>query len=282
MTKKLVTILILLFVASGLLIANELKTIRPPKLLRDGLALDGLEGTLTKSDTGKWSFKFDSTVTDFQISLAPESSLEILRSSALEKIVGYIDQGGKKTCRIWGTVTKYNDRNFIFPIYFLPIGEKLLPKPEVKPEEKPEQPKQTKSKPKAPSINDPNDELQMPEHIIAKLKKRKVIRAEQLIPRPDTKPIEFKQDVILADRTGFLTYDENSQPIFQIDGVGRNVEALTLELLPCQILQIAEQKQDTQLEKQRLKAAGIITKYDGKFFLLLHRARKVYSHGNFN
>ncbi|GAH07812.1 unnamed protein product, partial [marine sediment metagenome] len=66
------------------------------------------------------------------------------------------------------------------------------------------------------------------------------------------------------------------------DAFGRNVRPVSLRLLPCEVLELAEQRQSIVPEPVRFKIAGIITKYKGKNYLLLQKAIRVYSHQNFD
>jgi hypothetical protein len=62
------------------------------------------------------------------------------------------------------------------------------------------------------------------------------------------------------------------------------VQQATFRLLPCQVLEQAELQSATgglRSDQIRLKIAGIITEYKGDKYLLLQRATRVYSHGNF-
>ena len=69
--------------------------------------------------------------------------------------------------------------------------------------------------------------------------------------------------------------------IFVPDALGRNVQKLSLHLLPCEALELTELKIAAEPETLRFKIAGIMTKYKGDKYLLLERAKRTYSHGNF-
>ncbi|MBA7626561.1 hypothetical protein ES703_34013 [subsurface metagenome] len=91
----------------------------------------------------------------------------------------------------------------------------------------------------------------------------------------------MKQDSILADRTGFVVRQGDSRLVFVFDALGRNVQQISLRLLPCQALESAEHRQSAEVDPLRFKIAGILTKYKGNHYLLLERTIRVYSHGNF-
>jgi len=241
---------------------------RRPVILRDGFALTGINGKLIGADNdNRWFFELNSEMTDGKGRLKAGTLVEVLPSAALEKMVE--DAAGHNTSdyKLWGRITKYNDKNYIFPIYFLPLSKT-----------KPPQPKATKTKPQkeAPPINEPNDPLAVPDQIIARLETRRIIRTEQL-----RKGLQLEQDSILADRSGFIKNDSHGKTVFVFDALGRGVQKISFRLLPSQTLQRAQQKQATELEAVRFNAAGIVTKYKGDYYLLLQRARRIYSHGNF-
>ena len=79
---------------------------------------------------------------------------------------------------------------------------------------------------------------------------------------------------------------------FVLDGLGLSVQQTAFRLLPCQVLEQAEQQSATgglRPEQTRLKIVGIITEYKGgdpaswepDKYLLLQRATRAYSYGNF-
>lgn len=69
--------------------------------------------------------------------------------------------------------------------------------------------------------------------------------------------------------------------MFVLDALGRNVRPVSLRLLPCEALELAELAQSVIPEPVRFKIAGIVTKYKGEKYLLLQKATRIYSHGNF-
>jgi hypothetical protein len=91
-----------------------------------------------------------------------------------------------------------------------------------------------------------------------------------------------KQNYVLADRTGFIR--ESGQRLdFVLDALGLDVWPAVsgLRLLPCQPLELAEREQSADPDPIRFKMAGIVTEYKGNRYLLLQRATRVYSYGNF-
>ena len=235
----------------------------PKSLLRDNFVLTGVDGKLTIANSNEgWFFEFDSDVSDDRGRTYAGASLELLPSTALEKMTDDANNRSDAGYRLWARVTKYKGRNFIFPIYFLPLGKTK--------ELSTSQQQETEL-----TINEPNDALAIPKEIIEKLKPRKIVRTVQL-----RKGLELKTDSILANRTGFIR-NSGHEVSFVLDALGRNVRQISFPLLPCEMLERAQRTQSAEAEPARFKVAGILTQYKGKHYLLLERATQVYSHQNF-
>jgi hypothetical protein len=145
-----------------------------------------------------------------------------------------------------------------------------------------------------PAVDDPNDVLSMPKEITEKLRARRERTADTLRQIPDSNEISIEKgeitvtqrhrqssDSIFVDRTGFLGKRDEGGLLFVPEALGRNVQKLSFNLLPCAALELTELKQAAEPERLRFKIAGIMTKYKGKNYLLLEKATRTYSHGNF-
>jgi len=330
MVRTLVISILAFFMTAA---APDAKTVRQT-LLRDGFILWGVDGRLNSSDSNdNWFFEFGSDVSDYRGFIKTGTSLRLLPSATLEKMitdanersaarpikskppgvtaVPNVQTSNGASYRLWGRVTKYKGKNFIFPTYFLPFVETAKPPPQTS--KTPKEPQKHLSKlPETapveeqklePVINDPNDILKIPKEIIEKLKTRKAVQPKKLPepPKPkkrveenseskekhETEPEqkrqpEFKPDLILADRTALLVKQDDSQFVFVLDALGRNVQQVSLRLLPCEALELTERKQSTVPEPLRFKIAGIMTEYKGSSYLLLQKVTRVYSHENFD
>ena len=261
--------------------------LRGARLLREGFTLAGVDGKLREQEN-KWFFEFGSDVSDDGGFVKAGTVIELLPSAALEKILDVkkrseaspvrsksagadvaasVQTPNGASYRLWGRVTRYEGKNFIFGIYFLPVSEAKQPQSAASEESQQRKPELI--------INEPNDALVIPEEIIAKLATRRVIRSERLI-----RGLELKQDFILAERIGFIR-DSGHEAGFVLDAVGRGVQQISFRLLPCQMLEVAQQRQSAEPDPIRFKISGIVTQYEGKHYLLLQRATRVYSYGNF-
>jgi len=319
MSKRLI-LLILVFLMSVVSAASEfgVETARET-LLRDGFVLKGIDGILIPAvlhrkteiagDSGApirpdpnldwyssgWFFEFDTDVNDFRVQTPAGTRLELLPSSTLEKMIADVNERSTAAYRLSGWTTKYKGRNFIFPNYFFPLGKisrsqsQTLPKPRQEVRKPIERPSAKESK-QQPAVGEPNDVLAIPQEIMERLKSRRIIDPEKLRLTPKTKKglgdsatkTELVQDSILADRSAFLVKKNDGRLVFVLDAFGLNVRPVSLRLLPCEVLELAEQIQAAVPEPVRFKIAGIMTKYKGENYLLPQRATRVYSHQNFD
>ena len=297
MNKKL-TILILVFCISAVAFKLALSAGMTGKtLLPDGFILRGVEGKLVSFDANEgWFFEFDSAARYNKDVLKAGTNLKLLPSSTLERMLadandhsaaspvrskasGTTTMASRQTSngasyRLWARVTKYKDRNFIFPEYFLPLGKAKSSPPSTL------QQSQEKAR---PTVGDPNDELAIPKEILEKLESRRTVRRQ-----PTERRVAIKQNYVLANKTGFIRDSGHGARgtrygVFVFDALGRNIQSAGggLRLLPCQALELAEQEQSAEPDPIRFKIAGIVTEYKGERFLLLQQATRVYSHCNF-
>jgi hypothetical protein len=231
------------------------------KPLPEGFPVNGFDGKLSAGDEsarGKtWFFEFDLPLVCGTDRIEPGFKLEILPSAAAEKMTSERPDHPGGYYRLWGRLTRYRAKNFLFVIYFLPVTEPELPQESASP------------------INEPNDSFAIPDDILARLGTRPVVRADQL-----RKGLELEQDSVLSHRSGRIVRREGAV-FFKPDGLGRNIERIELELLPCQPLAKALRASAGELEIPRFAVSGLVTSCGGRHYLLLERATEVYSYGNF-
>ena len=319
--NSLGTILILGLLASGVAAGPAVETAPDKPLVRDGFILRDVAGALVRQpaeppdSNDVWLFVFSSDVNDYAPggSVPPTGSgqtasglvlkagtrLELLRSATLERIVADIakssnvkseisdsSRGAGPTYLLNGRVTKYKGRNFIFPDYFLPLRPEKS-KPEVRDSNVP-------ASRWVMALDEPNDVLALPPGFSEKLRARReketgaanVQINEPQQPAADANaaraaPYAQNLDSVLIDRTGFLVQRPQGGLVFSLDAMGRNIQHTALRLLPCEALEAAEREQTAKPEPMRLRIGGIVTTYKGKSYLLLQKAIRTYSHGNF-
>jgi hypothetical protein len=285
--------------------ASETQIARPA-LLDDGFILKGIEGKLTGSDSNDtWFFELLSDVTDGNVVLKAETRLKLLPSATLENMIADANERSANRYMIEeGVITKYKGKNFIFPNYFSPL--RAEPAPKIPPEKEKKQPQLPRNSPvenkdQQPAINDSNDLLTIPAEIVEMLKAAKAtetakaqrstagkkIQNEKINPTAEeTASISARNyrrniNTVFIDRTALLVKQENDGFIFVLDAFGRNTPQVSLRLLPCEMLELTENRQAAVPEPVRFKVAGIMTKYKGNNYLLLQKATQIYSYGNF-
>jgi len=235
-----------------------------------------------------WFFELGSDVSDYRGLAKAGESLQLLPSAALEKMITNAAGRSEPDYRIWGRVTIYNNANFIYPIYFLPLRK--VEAAESGAEQPP--PGQDDAGPAAnsdePQVSDSNDILAIPQEVLEKLQTKPTARPGEF-PGSETPRLEpesdaqrqLRVDSILADRTAVLVKGDWRFGSFELDALGRNVQATMLRLLPCQALELTQARQAGQAERLRFRIAGIVTEYKGHRYMLPQRATRIYSFGNF-
>jgi hypothetical protein len=225
--------------------------------------------------------------------------LELLRSSTLERMAAdtakisnlkfEISDSSRRAGPAYllnGRVTKYKGRNFIFPDYFLPLRPEKA-KPEVRDANVP-------ASRWMMAIDEPNEAVALPPGFIEKLRARReketgaadVQMNEPQRPAADgnaagATPYTRNLDSILVERTGFLVQRPQGGLVFSLDALGRNIQHEAMRLLPCEALEAAEREQSARPDPMRFRIGGIVTTYKGGSYLLLQKAIRIYSHGNF-
>jgi len=323
-------------------------------LLRDGFALTGAEGKVSAYKGGDdsryirferdevWLFELGTDVNDYSSVAKGGTKLQLLPSTALEKIIADVKEHPDGAYRLWGKITKYRGVNYIFPEFFLSVV-RLQPvevEGPIEPNEaaplasevrakaaEPNEPNKpgARKEPNEPAkqispagptraeeielreaLTDPNGVLKLPQEVLEKLKSKKIVAPRKMEPRakpqdeaekdaapakePQKEPEKegeqpqraaMKLDTVLADRTAVLVKQDDGRFVFVLDAFGLSVQDASFRLLPCEALELTEARQVAELNPVRFKIAGIQTKYKGTDYLLLQKATRVYSHGNF-
>ena len=230
---------------------------------RDNIIIDGIEGRLINNGQDKYSFEFDADANDGREISQIKEPMEMLKCSTFEKMLEDSKGRSEARYRLWGKITRFEDRTYIYATYFLAL-RKL---------EKPQQ-KQNQNTNSSQSINSPNDILTIPEEITSKLRQSEVLPTGKKAIE-----IQSKQDTVFAGRTGFIT-EKNGCYEFQPDGLGREIGKFSIKLLPCRTLELTLEQIHNEPNPPRFNVAGIMTKYDNGQYLLLQKATRIYSYGN--
>jgi hypothetical protein len=243
----------LIFLISGVCLAQNSKHKVTP--VHDGFVIDGVDGKIT-TENNKWFFTIFEPMTDGKGVMGPQRAVEILPSSMLEKFASTFSKE-KNSYRIWGKLTKYGDKNFVYMSYYLPVTE-------------------TTNEPMlSADSNDANEVKIIPDDVLLLLKPKRVISLAEL-----KKPLGTEADGVLIDRTGYLRQTKDGA-YFAFDGLGRNIDLLQLPMLRCQELENMEALQKQSAMTMRFNISAIVTRYEGKRYLLLQRGTRLFSLGNF-
>ena len=277
---KITKILIVILIAAATSLTPlhaKTKSAKKVLLIRDGFYIDGAEGSVKQApDKDTWFFSPDENIIDGKAVLKAGDQIQLLPSSTLEKITANINpEAGLTGVRLWAQVTKYKNKNFLFAGYFIPMSQIEETKADAPPpEEKDPQPAQAPPDQAEPTDKKPAGSI-IPDDVMAILKPKRTVDFARVKETPD-----IKNDTVLVGRAGYLNIKEDNK-VFQIDGFGRNAEALSFPLLPCEVLELAEMKMARPPARQRYQIAGVVTKYKGRLYLLPQKAARTYSHGNF-
>lgn len=290
MRTKMVAIL-MLSLAGGMVVFGAEQDVQGQQaktyaFIREGFVLDGVDGRITRAQGSedRWLFAADVDIGDGRGVIKAGEAMELLPSGTLEQMTAQVEEGKAGAgVRLWAIVTRYSnryrlsvsefedvslrkeffDKNFLFAWYFIPMGGIREVPGETEGEEEAEK----------EATTDEEDSI-IPADVMALLKPKRMVNLAKL------KKLDIKGDVMLADRIGFVIADERGK-VFAIDSLGRNVEDVSFRLLGCEVLERTEADSARSPYRQRYRVAGRVTKYKGEFYMLLQRAVRTYSHGNF-
>lgn len=301
------------FLASGAFGAQTLSE----GLLRDGHVTGLVQGRVVSDANGLWFFELAEDVNDMASVAKEGTRFELLPSRRLEQLSADIAGRDENTYLLKGRLTRYKGRNYIYPEFFRAVIV-AAEEPEQQPEEEPTtqaEPNEPVAEPGEEDKVAPQDEpnkpagdadntLEIPQDVLDRMNSRRVIRT-RTAPKPveqpkpaeeqeskaageDAKPVEQPTavsrgfvDTVLIDRMAFLDKHDDGGSSFVLDAYGLTVGKTSLKLLPSQALEITETMCAASMEPVRFKIAGIRTHYKGQDYLLLQRAARIYSHGNF-
>ncbi len=232
--------------------------------VEEGYLVAGVEGQITKDpNENQWRFFPAVQITDGRGLLPPEKGITLLPCSVLEQVMRLAGDEPSIQVRLWAVITEYRAENFLYSLYFLPMKsqpEEVPPKPA-----EPKQPAGDQTKPKESVL--PTEILQM----------------IQKAPIPDLKRLDeavvTTSDRNLIHRTGLME-SMNGDVVYKPDAFGQNVGRGTYHLLPCRMLEHIERSRKTP-GRQRYVVSGVVTACEGKDYLLLRRAVRTFTHGNF-
>lgn len=239
-------------------------------IIEEGFFLEGVEGTLKKEAKGDiWNFiPSESVETAYHRIFPAGEPAALLPCSVLEQMAGLAGDDNTLRVQLWALFTVYNEKNFLFSVYFLPLDEKAASAQKPADTKKPDPTEEKDAAPKTDSI--------IPVEILKQITSQKT---------PDLKKFEqiakVSGDINLIGRSGYLT-ERNGVRYFEIYGLGLKVENDRFFLLPNSERAKAEGMMAHTPGRQRYNVSGLVTTYKGKTYMLLRRATRTFSHGNFS
>ncbi len=259
--------LIILLIAAS--VFGAAKKDAPALIVEEGAFIDGVEGLLKKEPkTDLWQFVPDEPIeiTD-KITVPAGTPLKMLPCSVLEQMTTLAGEENQLRVELSALFTQYKHGNHLFSVFFLPIKDGDT-QPEPTPEPDGDKAENTEPEPQEP-------ESIIPTEILKQIKANKA---------PDLKKFqqiaEVTGDIHLIGRAGFLS-KTNGRYIFSPDAFGRNIDDKQFLLLSNSMLATAEKEIASEPGRERYNVSGLVTEYKGKTYMLLRRASRTYTHGNF-
>jgi hypothetical protein len=236
--------------------------------LPEGFVLNAIDGIARqdKVDKDQWTFSTDAELKYMKTIFPSGIPLKVLASGGLDQIRTFARENTEVRIKIWGILTLYRKENFLFPIQVMPLvePEKAAPTPTPEPVE-------------TVPATDPNstDSEVIPSNIMKLLQSQSKIDLAQI----SEMTAATRADSSMISKAGYITLGETRQ--FQPDGFGRKVETADFVLLPCLTLEKTEDALARAMGRYRYTISGILSQSQGRQYLLLYRAQRTYSNGNF-
>ncbi|MHC5083229.1 MAG: hypothetical protein ACYTET_04740 [Planctomycetota bacterium] len=241
-------------------------------IIEEGFFLNGIEGELTKeAKVDVWTFRADEAIVAKEDQkLGAKVAIRMLPCSVLEQMTSIAGEDNTIQVRLWALFTEYKDFNYLYSVFFLPVkGEDTAPEPQ--PEKTDDAEKENKTAEAKPKRRDSI----IPTDILDQIESNKT---------PDLKLFQQVAKVTgdrnLIGRAGYLKQKDKVKT-FQPDGFGQKVDKKQYIMLPCNMLETTEERIGETPGRQRYNVSGLVTRYKGRNYILLRRAARTYTHGNF-
>lgn len=236
-------------------------------IVEEGIFFDGVEGLLKKrANIDVWDFTPSEPIKITEQRAFPANqSIQMLPCSVLEQMTELAGEENEIRVELSAFFTNHEHKNFLYSVFFLPLQ---VDKPALK---EPQQPDKQSDEPTAPAKEDSI----LPTEILQQIKETKVadLKRFQSISK-------VTGDINLIGRTGYLT-QKDGVIRFESDTLGMKLDDKQYLLLPNSTLAIAHFHEAHIPGKQRYNISGLVTEYKGKKYILLRRATRTFSHGNF-
>lgn len=245
----------------------------PVPVIEDGFFIVAKPGLLTKEPkSDKWSFIPDESIEFTETTIFPAGNpLPLLPCSVLEQMTGLAGEENELRVELSALFTEYKHKNYLFSVYFLPIQDSVV---------EPDPAETKKISEKAPGEKTVLEEETEEDSIIP----ANILRQIKANKSPDLKKFmqiaQVTGDMNLIGRAGYLSKSEK-MPVFLPDAFGMKINNNEFTLLPNSMLADAEKELAKTPGQQRFNVSGLVTSYKGQTYILLRRANRTYTHGNF-
>ena len=234
--------------------------------VEEGYLAAGTEGRIAKEPNSLyWTFYPKVEITDGKGVLPVDKGVSLLPCSGLEQMVQLAGEAGTLDVRLWAMATEYRGANYLYSLYFLPM--RATEDAAAKPAEP--------AAPAAPKAESGEKESVLPSEILQMIQRNRV---------PDLKRLDelitVSSDRNMIHRTGVMRGAEDGF-VFAGDAFGQNVGQGAYRLLPSRALETMERTMQRTLGRQRYVVSGVETGFEGTEYLLLRRAVRTFTHGNF-
>ena len=248
------------------------------KILREGTVLESVDGDLIGPDANDtWYFELEKDANTVDGKVSAGRRFELLPSALLESLIADVNDRLDPTYRLTVTVTRFKQQNFLFPSYFLPLSKLKTDEPNAVDPNEAELPEEMQA-----AANHSGAELAIPPEVLAKLQgSRPGAAVRREAPQDPNAAPRKRLGRVMVNRVGVITAYQR-RPVFLPYGFGWNVSETYYGLLPCKTLEEVLNRQRSSVEPIRFNIAGLVTEFQGRKYLLLQRAIRVHSHGNFS
>lgn len=266
MKSRYLLLFILLTVAS---VFAGAKSDTPAVTVEEGAFFDGIKGLLKKSaDTDAWYFIPEEPIEITEkVTVPAKMPLEMLPCSVLEQMTGLAGEENQLHIELSALFTNHKHKNYLFSVFFLPIKND-------DPQSKPTADSAKKDAERTDSEPQESDSI-IPRDILKQIKANKA---------PDLKKFEqiaeVTGDIHLISRAGFISKTDGGYS-FSPDAFGQKIDSKQFLLLGNRMLAKAEKQMAQEPGRERYNVSGLVTVYKGKTYMLLRRASRTYTHGNF-
>lgn len=257
---------IVLYIVSAIMISTAVaadKAQEPAEVrLEEGFFVDGLEGVLAKEASGDtWHFRPAEAISVPRKDYPADKPLPMLPCSVLDQMTQMAGTESTLRVRLWAMAMLYRHSNYLYAVFFVPLQNTAGAA------------QQTTAGSEPPS--QPDEDSIIPLEILQQMKDNQA---------PDLR--RFQQvaqvtgDMNLIGRSGYLQ-EQGKNKMFVPDAFGMNVELARYTLLPSAAMEAAEKQMNKTPGRQRYSVSGLVTTYKGKTYILLRRAERTFTHGNF-